>query len=57
MSIGDVVSQLIIFVILLALLFSVYYFVRSIIRHVKKLKAMEQKLEKIMEHLNNEKKE
>ena len=57
MTIGDVVSQLIIFVILLALLFAVYYVVRSISRHVKKSKDMEQKLNKIMEHLNNEKKE
>lgn len=56
MSIGDVVSQLIIFVILLALLFAVYYVVRSISRHVKKSKDMEQKLDKIMEHLTNEKK-
>lgn len=51
MNVGDVVSQLIIFVILLGLIYAVYYVVRSILKQSgnSNSKNIEHKLDKIID--------
>ncbi|MDQ0414986.1 DUF4083 domain-containing protein [Mesobacillus stamsii] len=59
MNIGDVVYQLIMFIILLGMIFGIYYLVRSIVKGSKNsnFKNIEQKLDKIIDLLEKEKKE
>jgi hypothetical protein len=58
MNFGDLLFQLIIFILLLGIVFAVYFVIRSIvIKSPTNSKVLEQKLDRIIELLEKENKE
>lgn len=58
MNFGDLLFQLIMFILLLGIIFAVYFAVRSIIiKNPSNPKSIEQKLDRIIELLEKENKE
>ncbi|AGK54418.1 DUF4083 domain-containing protein [Bacillus sp. 1NLA3E] len=58
MNFGDLLFQLIIFILLLGIVFAVYFVIRSIvIKNPTNSKVLEQKLDRIIELLEKENKE
>ncbi|MFE4075141.1 DUF4083 domain-containing protein [Peribacillus sp. YIM B13477] len=56
-NIGDLVYQLIMFILLLGMIFAVYFFVRSLLARSNKPNNIEQKLDRIIELLEKDKRE
>lgn len=56
-NIGDLVYQLIMFILLLGMIFAVYFFVRSLLARSNKSNSIEQKLDRIIELLEKDKRE
>lgn len=56
-NIGDLVYQLIMFILLLGMIFAVYFFVRSLLARSNKSNRMEQKLDRVIELLEKDKRE
>lgn len=56
-NIGDLVYQLIMFILLLGMIFAVYFFVRSLLAWSNKSNRMEQKLDRVIELLEKDKRE
>ncbi|MFA1712234.1 DUF4083 domain-containing protein [Peribacillus frigoritolerans] len=54
-NIGDLVYQLIMFTLLLGMIFAVYFFVRSLLARANKSNRMEQKLDRVIELLEKDK--
>ncbi|MFJ7306305.1 DUF4083 domain-containing protein [Peribacillus frigoritolerans] len=54
---GDLVYQLIMFILLLGMIFAVYFFVRSLLARSNKSNRMEQKLDRVIELLEKDKRE
>ena len=54
---GDLVYQLIMFILLIGMIFAVYFFVRSLLTRTKKSNRMEQKLDRVIELLEKDKRE
>ncbi|UYY97900.1 DUF4083 domain-containing protein [Peribacillus frigoritolerans] len=50
-NIGDLVYQLIMFILLLGMIFAVYFFVRSLLAWLNKPNNIEQKLDRVIELL------
>ncbi|MEV5037744.1 DUF4083 domain-containing protein [Peribacillus frigoritolerans] len=57
MNIGDLVYQLIMFILLLGMIFAVYFFVRSLLARLNKPNNIEQKLDRVIELLEKDKRE
>ncbi|PHD71952.1 hypothetical protein COF64_22195 [Bacillus sp. AFS043905] len=57
MNIGDLVYQLIMFILLLGMIFAVYFFVRSLLARSNKSNSIEQKLDRVIEMLEKDKRE
>ncbi|WP_364276843.1 DUF4083 domain-containing protein [Peribacillus frigoritolerans] len=56
-NIGDLVYQLVMFILLLGMIFAVYFFVRSLLTRSNKSNRMEQKLDRVIELLEKDKRE
>ena len=56
-NIGDLVYQLIMFILLLGMIFAVYFFVRSLLARLNKPNNMEQKLDRVIELLEKDNRE
>ncbi|MCU6602529.1 DUF4083 domain-containing protein [Peribacillus frigoritolerans] len=56
-NIGDLVYQLIMFILLLGMIFAVYFFVRSLLAWLNKPNNIEQKLDRVIELLEKDKRE
>ncbi|MFJ8068399.1 DUF4083 domain-containing protein [Peribacillus sp. NPDC096447] len=56
-NIGDMVYQLIMFVLLIGMIFAVYFFVRSLLTRSKKSNSIEQKLDRVIELLEKDKRD
>ncbi|WP_445670136.1 DUF4083 domain-containing protein [Peribacillus sp. FSL M8-0224] len=56
-NIGDLVYQLIMFILLLGMIFAVYFFVRSLLARSNKTNSIEQKLDRVIELLEQDKRE
>ncbi|MGE6717350.1 DUF4083 domain-containing protein [Peribacillus frigoritolerans] len=56
-NIGDLVYQLIMFILLLGMIFAVYFFVRSLLARLNKSNNIEQKLDRVIEQLEKDKRE
>ncbi|MED4689347.1 DUF4083 domain-containing protein [Peribacillus frigoritolerans] len=56
-NIGDLVYQLIMFILLLGMIFAVYFFVRSLLARSNKSNSIEQKLDRVNELLEKDKRE
>lgn len=56
-NIGDLVYQLIMFILLLGMIFAVYFFVRSLLARLNKSNNIEQKLDRVIELLEKDKRE
>ncbi|MED3757663.1 DUF4083 domain-containing protein [Peribacillus frigoritolerans] len=56
-NIGDLVYQLIMFILLLGMIFAVYFFVRSLLARLNKPNNIEQKLDRIIELLEKDKRD
>lgn len=56
-NIGDLVYQLIMFILLLGMIFAVYFFVRSLLARLNKPNNIEQKLDRAIELLEKDKRE
>ncbi|WP_284143524.1 DUF4083 domain-containing protein [Peribacillus frigoritolerans] len=56
-NIGDLVYQLIMFILLLGMIFAVYFFVRSLLARSNKSNSIEQKLDRVIELLEKDKRE
>ncbi|WP_290368961.1 DUF4083 domain-containing protein, partial [Peribacillus frigoritolerans] len=54
---GDLVYQLIMFILLLGMIFAVYFFVRSLLARLNKPNNIEQKLDRVIELLEKDKRE
>ncbi|USK79343.1 DUF4083 domain-containing protein [Peribacillus frigoritolerans] len=54
-NIGDLVYQLIMFILLLGMIFAVYFFVRSLLARSNKSNSIEQKLDRVIELLEKDK--
>ncbi|MGE7608125.1 DUF4083 domain-containing protein [Peribacillus frigoritolerans] len=52
---GDLVYQLIMFILLIGMIFAVYFFVRTLLARVNKSNRMEQKLDRVIELLEKDK--
>jgi membrane protein implicated in regulation of membrane protease activity len=57
LNIGDLVYQLIMFILLFGMIFAVYFFVRSLLARSNKSNRMEQKLDRVIELLEKDKRE
>ncbi|MCK2001077.1 DUF4083 domain-containing protein [Peribacillus frigoritolerans] len=57
LNIGDLVYQLIMFILLLGMILAVYFFVRSLLARSNKSNRMEQKLDRVIELLEKDKRE
>ncbi|MDW7617893.1 DUF4083 domain-containing protein [Peribacillus simplex] len=55
-NIGDIVFQLIMFILLFGMIFAVYFFVRSLLKSHKS-NSIEQKLDRIIELLEDDKRD
>jgi len=56
-NIGDLVYQLIMFILLFGMIFAVYFFVRSLLARSNKTNSIEQKLDRVIELLEKDKRE
>ncbi|MFJ7859128.1 DUF4083 domain-containing protein [Peribacillus sp. NPDC097206] len=56
-DIGDVLFQLIMFIVLFGVIFAIYFFVRTLVRRSRHSNSIEQKLDKVIELLEKEKRE
>ncbi|MFJ9383747.1 DUF4083 domain-containing protein [Peribacillus sp. NPDC101481] len=56
-NIGDMVYQLIMFVLLIGGIFAVYFFVRSLLTRSKQTNKIEQKLDRVIEMLEKDKRD
>ncbi|MDG4846893.1 DUF4083 domain-containing protein [Peribacillus frigoritolerans] len=56
-NIGDLVYRLIMFILLLGMIFTVYFFVRSLLARLNKPNNIEQKLDRVIELLEKDKRE
>ncbi|MGE7647781.1 DUF4083 domain-containing protein [Peribacillus frigoritolerans] len=56
-NIGDLVYQLIMFILLLGMIFAVYFIVRSLLARLNKSNSIEQKLDRVIELLEKDKRE
>ncbi|MGW6661615.1 MULTISPECIES: DUF4083 domain-containing protein [Peribacillus] len=56
-NIGDMVYQLIMFVLLIGVIFAVYFFVRSLLTRSKQTNKIEQKLDRVIEMLEKDKRD
>ncbi|KRF54796.1 hypothetical protein ASG97_05220 [Bacillus sp. Soil745] len=56
-NIGDLVYQLIMFILLLGMIFAVYFFVSSLLARLNKPNNIEQKLDRVIELLEKDKRE
>ncbi|MGE7780394.1 DUF4083 domain-containing protein [Peribacillus sp. NPDC097264] len=56
-NVGDILFQLIMFIVLFGMIFAVYFFIRNLVRKSRNSKAIEQKLDKVIELLEKEKRE
>ncbi|WP_396020101.1 MULTISPECIES: DUF4083 domain-containing protein [unclassified Bacillus (in: firmicutes)] len=56
-NIGDLVYQLIMFILLLGMIFAVYFFVRSLLARLNKPNNIEQKLDRVIELLEKDKRD
>ncbi|GAB6256882.1 DUF4083 domain-containing protein [Bacillus sp. BA3] len=56
-NIGDMVYQLIMFVLLIGMIFAVYFFVRSLLTRSKQTNKIEQKLDRVIEMLEKDKRD
>ncbi|MFJ7467328.1 DUF4083 domain-containing protein [Peribacillus frigoritolerans] len=54
-NIGDLVYQLIMFIFLIGMIIAVYFFVRSLLTRANKSNRMEQKLDRVIELLEKDK--
>lgn len=54
-NIGDLVYQLIMFILLLGMIFAVFFFVRSLLARLNKPNNIEQKLDRVIELLEKDK--
>ncbi|MCK1981417.1 MULTISPECIES: DUF4083 domain-containing protein [Peribacillus] len=56
-NIGDMVYQFIMFVLLCGMIFAVYFFVRSLLTRSKQTNKIEQKLDRVIEMLEKDKRD
>ena len=56
-NIGDLVYQLIMFILLLGMIFAVYFFVRSLLARLNKPNNIEQKLDRVIELLEKDRRD
>ncbi|MDM5308058.1 DUF4083 domain-containing protein [Peribacillus frigoritolerans] len=56
-NIGDLVYQLIMFILLLGMIFAVYFFVRSLLARSNKSNSIEQKLDRVIELLEKDRRD
>ncbi|MFJ7637839.1 DUF4083 domain-containing protein [Peribacillus sp. NPDC097206] len=56
-NVGDILFQLMMFIVLFGMIFAVYFFVRTLVRKSRNSNAVEQKLDKVIELLEKEKRE
>ncbi|CAN7432716.1 DUF4083 domain-containing protein [Peribacillus frigoritolerans] len=56
-NIGDLVYQLIMFILLLGMIFAVYFFVRSLLARLNKPNSIEQKLDRVIELLEKDRRD
>ena len=56
-NIGDMVYQFIMFVLLCGMIFAVYFFVRSLLTRSKQTNKIEQKLDRVIELLEKDKRD
>ncbi|MGE7602472.1 DUF4083 domain-containing protein [Peribacillus sp. NPDC097675] len=56
-NIGDILFQLIMFILLFGIIFAIYFFVRALVTRSRHSNPLEQKLDKIIELLEKEKRE
>ncbi|CAH0293164.1 MULTISPECIES: DUF4083 domain-containing protein [Peribacillus] len=56
-NIGDMVYQLIMFVLLIGVIFAVYFFVRSLLTRSKQTNKIEQKIDRVIEMLEKDKRD
>ncbi|MCD1158943.1 DUF4083 domain-containing protein [Peribacillus frigoritolerans] len=56
-NIGDLVYQLIMFILLFGMIFAVYFFVRSLLARSNKSNSIEQKLDRVIELLEKDKRQ
>ncbi|MCZ0874185.1 DUF4083 domain-containing protein [Peribacillus sp. AS_2] len=56
-NIGDLVYQLIMFILLLGMIFAVYFFVRSLLARLNKSNNIEKKPDRVIELLEKDKRE
>ncbi|MGE7593495.1 DUF4083 domain-containing protein [Peribacillus frigoritolerans] len=56
-NIGDLVYQLIMFILLLGMIFAVYFIVRSLLARLNKSNSIEQKLDRVIELHEKDKRE
>jgi hypothetical protein len=54
---GDIVFQLIMFILLFGIIFAVYFFVRSLLTRTNKSNSVEQKLDRVIELLEKDKRD
>ncbi|WP_318263933.1 DUF4083 domain-containing protein [Peribacillus simplex] len=56
-NIGDLVYQLIMFILLFGMIFAVYFFVRSLLARSNKSNSIEQKLDRVIELLEKDRRD
>ncbi|MFS0765632.1 DUF4083 domain-containing protein [Peribacillus phoenicis] len=56
-NIGDMVYQLIMFALLIGMIFAVYFFVRSLLTRSKQTNKIEQKIDRVIELLEKDKRD
>lgn len=54
---GDILFQLVMFILLFGMIFAIYFFVRALVTRPRNSNSIEQKLDKIIELLEKEKRE
>lgn len=54
---GDIVFQLIMFILLFGIIFAIYFFVRSLLTRTNKSNSVEQKLDRVIELLEKDKRD
>ena len=54
---GDILFQLVMFILLFGMIFAIYFFVRALVTRSRNSNSIEQKLDKIIELLEKEKRE
>ncbi|MFJ7512087.1 DUF4083 domain-containing protein [Peribacillus simplex] len=54
---GDIVYQLIMFILLFGIIFAVYFFVRSLFTRSNKSNSIEQKLDRVIELLEKDRRD